>query len=287
MRGVQRLVDFKLTPGLRNVGFSRMFSQIHKIWAVATIALTAVAAFAGPDYAQKRELLATKTRPEDFVDLKSVAPSIVVDIRYAGPHNFVGRAIPGYDADKCLVTRRAAEAVASVQQKLTTFGLSLLVYDCYRPQRGGDYFVKWAAGSSDNSMKREFYPHVKKDNLFKDGYIASPSSHSRGSTVDLTIVPLLRSNIGVYAPGDPLTACDEQAPSRFRDGSLDMGTGYDCFDPRAHLMASGLTSQQRANRMLLATLMGQAGFAGYGNEWWHFTLRNEPYPNTYFDFPIR
>ena len=105
--------------------------------------------------------------------------------------------------------------------------------------------------------------------------------------MDLTIVPLLRANIEVYAPGDELTACDEQTPSRFRDGSLDMGTGYDCFDPRAHLMASGLTSQQRANRMLLATLMGQVGFAGYGNEWWHFTLRNEPYPNTYFDFPIR
>ena len=139
----------------------------------------------------------------DFVDLKSVAPSIIVDIRYAGPHNFVGRPIPGYDADKCLLTRPAAEAVASVQQKLTAFGLSLLVYDCYRPQRGGDYFVKWAAGSPDNSMKREFYPHVKKDDLFKDGYIASPSSHSRGSTVDLTIVPLPRSNIEVYAPGDP------------------------------------------------------------------------------------
>jgi zinc D-Ala-D-Ala dipeptidase len=153
--------------------------------------------------------------------------------------------------------------------------------------RGGDYFVKWAAGSPDNSMKREFYPHVKKNDLFKDGYIASPSSHSRGSTVDLTIVPLPRSNIEVYAPGDPLTACDGQVLSRFRDGSLDMGTGYDCFDPMAHLMASGQTSQQRANRMLLATLLGQVGFAGYRNEWWHFTLRDGPYPNTYFDFPIR
>ena len=153
-------------------------------------------------------------------------------------------------AIRALVTRPAAETVANVQEKLTAFGLSLLVYDCYPPQRGVDYFVKWAAGSSDSSMKREFYPNVKKDDLFKDGYIASPSSHSRGSTVDLTIVPLLRSNIEVYAPGDELTACDEQSPSRFRDGSLDMGTNYDCFDPRAHLMASGLTSQQRANRML-------------------------------------
>ena len=265
----------------------RIFSQIPKIRIVATIALAALAAFAGPGYAQNGEPLATEHRPGDFVDLKSVAPSIIVDIRYAGSHNFVGRPIPGYDADKCLLARPAADAVANVQHQLTAFGLSLMVYDCYRPQRAVDYFVKWAAGSSDNSMKREFYPHLKKDDLFKDGYIASPSSHSRGSTLDLTIVPMLRSSIEVYAPGDPLKACDEQLPSRFRDGSLDMGTGYDCFDPRAHLMASGLTNQQRANRMLLATLMGQVGFAGYGNEWWHFTLRNEPYPNTYFDFPIR
>jgi zinc D-Ala-D-Ala dipeptidase len=265
----------------------RIVSHTQKIWVVATIALAAVAALASPGYAQKKELLATEHRPEDFVELKSVAPSIIVDIRYSGSHNFVGRPIPGYDADKCLLTRPAAEAVANVQHQLTAFGLSLLVYDCYRPQRAVDYFVKWAAGSSDNSMKNEFYPHLKKDDLFKDGYIASPSSHSRGSTLDLTIVPMPRSNIEVYAPGDPLTACDEQVASRFRDGSLDMGTGYDCFDPKAHLTASGLTSQQRVNRMLLATLMGQAGFAGYQNEWWHFTLRNEPYPNTYFDFPIR
>jgi D-alanyl-D-alanine dipeptidase len=127
---------FQLTAGLRNAGLLGIFSQIQKIGVIATIALAAVAAFAGPGYAQKRELLATENRPEDFVDLKSVAPSIVVDIRYAGPHNFVGRPIPGYDADKCLVTRRAAEAVSSMQQKLTAFGLSLLVYDCYRPQRG-------------------------------------------------------------------------------------------------------------------------------------------------------
>jgi zinc D-Ala-D-Ala dipeptidase len=260
---------------------------MHTNWVVAIIAGAAVAALAGPLHAQKRESPPTKTRPEGIVDLKSVAPSIIVDIRYAGSHNFVGRPIPGYDADKCLLTRPAAEAVAGVQHKLTAFGLSLLVYDCYRPQSGVDYFVKWAAVSSDNSMKREFYPHVKKDDLFKDGYVASPSSHSRGSTVDLTIVPLPRSDIEVYAPGEPLTACDEQASARFRDGSLDMGTGYDCFDPRAHLMASGLTSQQRANRMLLAALMAQVGFAGYRYEWWHFTLRNEPYPNTYFDFPVR
>jgi D-alanyl-D-alanine dipeptidase len=255
--------------------------------SVTIIAIVTVMAFAGPGYAQKPKSRTTKAMPEDIVDLKSVGPSIIVDIRYAGPHNFVGRAIPGYYADKCLLSRPAAEAVADVQHKLTAFGLSILVYDCYRPQSAVDYFVRWAASPSDNHMKREFYPHVEKTDLFKDGYVASPSSHSRASTVDLTIVPLPRSDVEVFAPDKPLTACDERHSLRFRDGSLDMGTGYDCFDPLAHLMATGLTGQQRANRMLLATLMTQVGFAGYRYEWWHFTLRDEPYPNTYFDFPVR
>jgi zinc D-Ala-D-Ala dipeptidase len=268
-------------------GNSETLRQMQTIWVVAIIAVATVVAFAGPGYAQKREPTPTKTRPEDIVDLKSIAPSVVFDIRYAGPHNFVGRPVPGYDADKCLLTRSAAEAIAGVQHKLTALRLSLLVYDCYRPQSAVDYFVKWAAALPDNAMKREFYPHVKKTDLFKDGYVASPSSHSRGSTVDLTIAPLPLSDVNVYAPGEPPAACDERGSLRFRDGSLDMGTAYDCFDPLAHLMASGLTGQQRANRMLLAALMVQAGFAGYRYEWWHFTLRDEPYPNTYFDFPVR
>jgi len=264
-----------------------MLRQMQTIWVLALIAVATAVVFAVPGYAQKREPSPLRTRPENIVDLKSVAPSVIVDLRYAGPHNFVGRPVPGYDADKCLLTRPAAEALARAQDQLTAAGLSFLVYDCYRPQSAVDYFVKWAAALSDNAMQREFYPHVKKNLLFKNGYIASPSSHSRGSTVDLTIVPLPRSNIEVYTPGQPLVACNEQSSLRFRDGSLDMGTGYDCFDPMAHLMASGLTSQQRANRMLLSIVMEQAGFAGYRYEWWHFTLRDEPYPNTYFDFPVR
>ncbi len=244
-------------------------------------------AFAGPLYAHQPIAVPAKTRPEDLVDLNAVAPSVMVDIRYAGRHNFIGRTVPGYDADKCVLTSAAAQAVAGVQRQLANFGLSLMVYDCYRPQSAVDYFVKWAAVGSDTAMKREFYPRVKKTGLLEQGYIASPSSHSRGSTVDLTIVPLPRSEVDVFTPGQPLTPCDEPVSRRFRDGSLDMGTGYDCFDPMAHLMVSGLTGQQRANRMLLATLMNQAGFAGYRYEWWHFTLRDEPYPNTYFNFPVR
>lgn len=257
---------------------------------VRVIAVAAVFACAGPCYAQNAAMGAaarTKTRPEDFVDLEAVAPSIVVDIRYAGRHNFVGRPVPGYAADKCLLTRPAAEALAAAQRSLSGFGLSLMVYDCYRPQSAVDYFVKWAADHSDTAMKREFYPRVEKTDLLKEGYVASPSSHSRGSTVDLTIVPLPRRGAAAYRPGQTLVPCYESASHRFRDGSLDMGTGYDCFDPMAHTIASGLTPEQRANRMLLAALMAQAGFSGYRYEWWHFTLREEPYPKTYFDFPVK
>jgi len=244
-------------------------------------------ALAGPCEAQTSKPTPTNARPADIVDLSTVAPSVIVDLRYAGQHNFIGRRIPGYDANKCLLTRPAAQALASVQGKLQQFELSLMVYDCYRPQRAVNYFVRWAADSADTAMRGEFYPRVKKDELLKEGYIASPSTHSRGSTVDITIVALPQSEVDSYRPSQPVMACDAPASRRFRDGSLDMGTGFDCFDPKAHLQASHLTSQQRANRMLLTTLMNQAGFAGYPYEWWHFTLRNEPYPNTYFDFPVQ
>jgi D-alanyl-D-alanine dipeptidase len=226
-------------------------------------------------------------RPADFVDLKAVAPSVALEIRYAGYHNFVGHPVPGYVLGKCLLTRPAAEAIARVQRQLSDFGFSLKLYDCYRPQRAVDYFVKWARDPSDAAMKREFYPQVGKADLLREGYVASPSSHSRGSTVDLTIVPLPIPAQVPYTPGLSLASCYAPSAVRFVDASLDMGTGYDCFDPQAHIHAPGLSAAQRANRMLLATLMDTAEFAAYPYEWWHFTLRNEPYPATCFDFPVK
>jgi D-alanyl-D-alanine dipeptidase len=224
-------------------------------------------------------------RPADFVDIKSVAPSIDVDIRYSGYHNFIGHPVPGYDANKCLLTRRAADAIAGVQRELVSHGLSLRLYDCYRPRRAVDYFVRWAGDASDAAMKQEFCPREDKAKLLPDGYVASPSSHSRGSTTDLTIVPL-HASAGTYTRGQPLTSCIEPASVRFADGALDMGTGYDCFDTMATDKAP-LTPQQNANRLLLKTLMMQAGFEPYQPEWWHFTLRNEPYRDVYFDFPVK
>jgi D-alanyl-D-alanine dipeptidase len=226
-----------------------------------------------------------KQRPADFVDIKSVAASIQVDIRYSGYHNFIGHPVTGYEANKCLLTRRAADAIAGVQRELVSYGLSLRVYDCYRPQRAVAYFVRWAGDASDAAMKQEFYPREDKGKLLPDGYVASPSSHSRGSTVDLTIIPHLAPP-GTYPRGQPLTPCIKPVGVRFADGALDMGTGYDCFDVMATDKAP-LTPQQEANRLLLKTLMMRAGFEPYQREWWHFTLKGEPYHDVYFDFPVK
>jgi len=252
----------------------------RKFVTLILIALTAVPCIR----AQAAQLVTSL--PGDFVDLHKVAPQIAIDMRYATDHDFVGHPMPGYEAAKCLLTRPTAEALSIIENDFATFGLGLKVYDCYRPQRAVDFFVRWAADPTDQKMKSEFYPHTDKADLIRLGYIASPSGHSRGSTVDLTIVPLPYQS-AAYDPERPLVACDAPALVRFADGSLDMGTGYDCFDTKANTHAAGITGQERANRMLLANEMIQHGFLPYKYEWWHFTLKNEPYPATYFDAPIR
>ena len=224
--------------------------------------------------------------PERFVDIKDVIPQIQFDIRYSGQHNFVGQKVDGYLAPKCILTREAASALFDVQKELETFSLTLKVYDCYRPQRTVDHFVRWAKDIDDKKMKKEFYPTVDKRNLFKDGYIDSKSSHSRGSCVDLTIVALPAAQQEKYTPGQELQECYLPADKRFGDNSVDMGTGYDCFHELSHTANKDIGLQQRINRMLLKTLMEKHGFKNYDLEWWHYTLKNEPYPDTYFNFPI-
>lgn len=204
--------------------------------------------------------------PNGFVVLNDIVPDAKVELRYYSNHNFVGERIDGYMAPKCLVTREAAEALKHVQEDLRRFGLGLKVYDAYRPQRAVDHFVRWGKDLDDVRMKCEFYPDVDKANLFKEDYIAEKSSHSRGSTVDLTIVPL-----------------DGQAP----DAELDMGSPFDFFSPRSWPDNLQISPGPRAHRMLLQVLMEKYGFLPYPREWWHFTLKNEPYPDTYFNFPIQ
>jgi D-alanyl-D-alanine dipeptidase len=201
-------------------------------------------------------------RPPAFVDAAAVVPGLIVDMRYAGSHNFVGRPIDGYDAPRCLLTRQAADALADVAGDLAPRGLHIKVFDCYRPTRAVANFARWARDLKDTAGKAEFYPDVDKRDLFRDGYIASRSGHSRGSTMDLTLA---------------------QA-----DGTaLDMGTPFDFFSPKSWPADTGISAAAHANRMLLAAAMGRRGFRGYDREWWHFTLRHEPFAATYFDFPVR
>lgn len=200
---------------------------------------------------------------KDFIDIRDVIPNIRTEIRYASEHNFIGTKIDGYEAPKCYLTRDTAQALRNVQESLRPFGLALKVFDCYRPQRAVDHFVRWARDLNDTRMKAVYYPNVSKNRLFEGGYIAARSGHSRGSTVDLTLVSA-------------------------QDGTaLDMGTPFDRFGPESWPNSLRVNASQRAHRMLLRQVMTRHGFRPLAEEWWHFTLENEPFPDRYFDFPIR
>ncbi|ODT69843.1 MAG: D-alanyl-D-alanine dipeptidase [Pelagibacterium sp. SCN 63-23] len=222
--------------------------------------------------------------PPGFVYLRDVAPQIRQDLRYAGDHNFVGRPIDGYEAAECILTQAAAEALAAAARELAASALSLRVYDCYRPARAVADFVDWAKDVDDRVMQDEFYPRVDKSRLFELGYIAERSGHSRGSTVDLTIERAGQGTPAAWTGTQDLVDCT--LSNRFDDAVLEFGTGYDCFDDRAHHGASGISEQAAANRRLLADLMQKHGFAPYAEEWWHYTLAAEPFPDTHFDFVI-
>ncbi len=203
-------------------------------------------------------------RADDFVEIASVIPDIRQEIRYFTNNNFVGETIDGYKAPKCLLSNAAAEALSKVQNDLKKSGLGLKVFDCYRPQRAVDHFVRWAEDLNDTRMKAEFYPQVAKKDLFKKGYIAEKSGHSRGSTVDLTLI---------FLDSEPAV-------------ELDMATGWDFFGLESWPENRQIKSEQFDNRMLLQRLMLKHGFSGIKEEWWHFTLQQEPFPQTYFDFII-
>jgi zinc D-Ala-D-Ala dipeptidase len=224
--------------------------------------------------------------PSGFVYLRDIDPSIRQDIRYATSHNFIGRPIRGYQAGECILTRPAATALAKVQKELLQSGLSLKVFDCYRPQMAVDEFIAWSRQTNDQKMKAEFYPRVDKADFFKLGYVAEQSGHSRGSTMDLTIVPLLYPPPRPYHEGQTLVSCIASYPQRFPDAGVDMGTGFDCMDEWSHPDSRAINTVAWYNRLILKTLMEKYGFEPLDTEWWHFTLKNEPYPKTYFNFPV-
>jgi zinc D-Ala-D-Ala dipeptidase len=220
-----------------------------------------------------------------FVPLDDVDATILQDMRYATKYNFVGRRIDGYRDSVCILHRRAARALRRAQNELRDQGYSLKVYDCYRPQRAVDHFVRWSQNGNER-MKREFYPRVDKARVFDLGYIARRSGHSRGSTVDLTLVKLPAKEQPRWSRKEfGLVSCTAPRRRRYPDNSVNMGTSYDCFDTRSHTYST--KGRSRENRLLLRRTMDRAGFAPYDNEWWHFTLRNERYPDRYFDFPVQ
>lgn len=222
-----------------------------------------------------------------FVYLRDVAPTIRQDMRYATEYNFIGRPVPGYRAAECVLTRAAAVALGKVQADLRPLGYSLKVYDCYRPVRGVRSFVAWAADPSQQAMKQVFYPRVDKTRVIELGYIASRSGHSRGSTVDLAIVRLKAPRQRVYAAAAVTGSCiARRRANRPPDNTLDFGTGYDCFDVLSHTANPAIRGAARRNRALLVRAMARHGFENYDKEWWHFSLRGEPFPKRAFDFPI-
>ena len=201
--------------------------------------------------------------PDAFVHITDLVPDILLDIRYYSAFNFVGTRIDGYRVPTAILARPAAEALTRAASAARDRGYILKIFDAYRPQAAVDHFVRWADDLSDQITKDTFYPEVDKSLLFVQNYIAARSGHSRGATVDLTLVEL---STGM---------------------ELDMGSPFDFFGPRSHHGAAGLTREQTANRNLLKSIMETAGFFPYPEEWWHYTLANEPYPDTYFNFPVQ
>ena len=202
--------------------------------------------------------------PGGFVLLGDFVPGIVQEIRYYSTYNFVGDRIDGYEEPCALLTKEAARALKSVANELNVQGYRLKVFDAYRPARAVRHFVLWGIEDQDLRMKPYFYPDLEKQDLFSQGYVARQSGHSRGSSVDLTLLSMEMGR------------------------EVDMGSPFDLFSGLSHpdYMGPGITAEQYENRMILRRAMVRNGFEPHPCEWWHFTLENEPYPDTYFEFPV-
>lgn len=201
--------------------------------------------------------------PESFVDIQEIDSTIKVELRYFTNDNFLGQKIDGYQANRAYLTKRAAKALHMAHRRAWKMGMGILIYDSYRPQQAVDHFVRWSKDLTDTVKKSEFYPQIRKSRLFAEGFIASKSGHSRGSTVDLTLYDLETGE------------------------AVDMGSGFDLFSEISFHNATQVNPEQRANRKLLMNLMQNAGFRPYAKEWWHYTLNNEPFPEQYFNFEVK
>lgn len=225
------------------------------------------------------------TLPEGFTDLYDVDPTIAQSVRYCSHENFLGRPAVGYEKPKIILTRLAAETLKRIQEKVKSYGYSLLIYDGYRPQQTVDSWAIWSQDPLDQAAQASYYPTLTKTEIFNQGYIVKKSSHSRGSTVDLSLILLGRS---VHPPvlsfrklknGEEIPYLD--------DGSVDMGSHFDLFHQVSHHDSSQLTQAATEKRDFLRWVMTAHGFKEFPTEWWHYTLQEEPYPGTYFNFVIQ
>lgn len=201
--------------------------------------------------------------PGGFVYVTDLIPTAQLEIRYFSDDNFVGTVIDGYEAPKAILTVEAAQALKKAADELYEKGYYIKIFDAYRPQRAVNHFIRWAKNLDDTKMKEKYYPELDKSVLFEQGYIAERSGHSRGSTVDLTLV------------------------DRSTGEEMDMGSGFDFFGEISHHGTDLINEEQEQNRNILRDAMVDAGFEVYPEEWWHYKLKDEPYPDTYFDFPVR
>jgi len=227
-------------------------------------------------------------RDKGFVYLHEVDPTILVSLRYYSNENFVGKTVEGYKNPVVILTRQAAEALKKVQEKIKKDGYSLVVYDAYRPQQAVNNFMRWSEDNKDCAKESHYYPRVDKAKVFDLGYVAARSGHSRGSTVDLTLIKLSDSLHAIEEKDRQLR--DGYTIKFLDDGTVDMGSSFDLFDVASHTKNDLITEQYKEHRAYLESVMEHAGFKNYCNEWWHFTLSNEPFSSdqdsSYFDFPI-
>jgi zinc D-Ala-D-Ala dipeptidase len=222
--------------------------------------------------------------PGGFVYLRDVDPTIILDIRYATSNNFVGHPLAGYKAGECVVKRDVGLRLKAVQQELAKQKLSLKMFDCYRPARASMDMVRWSRSGKETPAERRYNPAFRKADLFRLGYIATYSGHSTGSALDLTLVDLAADNSGKFDPAKTYADCTAPVEQRAPEGSIDMGTGYDCSDMKSHTTSPAITPEQRKWRSTLVAAMRKQGFVNYFREWWHFSLPGAG--GEAYDFPI-
>lgn len=222
--------------------------------------------------------------PGDFVYLRDIDPGIIQDMRYFTTNNFVGHRLNGYEAGECIVTRSVGNALARVQRDLAARGLSLKMFDCYRPQRAVDDMYAWAQDGREVKAQQLYNPKLRKKDLFQLGYIARHSGHSTGKAVDLSVVQLPEPKVPPFDPKADYADCTGPVERRAPESSVDMGTGYDCSDEKAHTASRAITKAQHRWRDTLVSAMAKQGFVNYDMEWWHFSLPGQG--DTAYDFPV-